>query len=165
VTDVGGRVVAPGGDTVIRTGGEPVPSDVLVNVDGITIKGDGSLEHPLTAPGSGGLLPIVHGPKPIASGVVVPVAGKLNVFDLSNGGTFSVDFPPASSVPNGTSFCVLFVGVPGGVHLTWVPSGADTLDGGDSGFAAVLASLSAGIASGANFSWYSDGVSSWWLVF
>lgn len=145
------------------SGGAPVDSTILVNVDHVTIDGDGSENHPLRAIGGvGGGLPVAATQKPVHAGTVPLAAGHTNVVDLTNGGIVALDFPKANSVANGT--LLAFVGINpqtgAGNGFQYSAASGDTLSlvglTGETTFSGEL------FVNQFTSLFVSDGVSTWW---
>lgn len=138
-----------------------VPSPILVNTDGSTIAGDGSIEHALRAIGGGNdLMPIVVAASPPESGTTALVAGKTTLVDIASGGDQVFDMPPASSVPNGTLLTVIFLNAQVGGSVTYTPSGGDTVHSSSGGHSGFVVPVPYG-----TITYVSDGASAWWEVF
>ena len=99
-------------DSSFQPGGSPIPTGDLVAVDGVTISGDGSVEHPLTAIDGGGTV--------ITDGITIqgvgshaePVAIKAVQRDSTLSGTGAVGDPLHVVVAGGAGVAVEDEGVP-----------------------------------------------------
>jgi len=146
--------------TDVQKASGAVPSTLLVNTDGTTIAGDGSIDHVLRAIGGGSdLLPVIVNPFPSTGGSTVLTADKTNVTDLVSGGDQTFNMPPASSVPNGTLLISIFLNAQVGSTVTYVPAGSDVLHAVGSGHSGFVVPVPYGVIL-----FVSDGASSWWEV-
>jgi hypothetical protein len=141
-------------------GGAPVASDILVNVDHVTIDGDGSEGHPLHVIGGGGTFPVLPTVKPAVGGTALLVVNKTNIIDLTNGGTQKLRLPPADASSNGTQLKFVFINGQDGSSIQIIGTGGDTIH-------AVLLTTNFSGGSGAygTDAYTSDGASAWWEVF
>jgi len=164
MTDIVATQVAPrtdAGTEIAVRGGEIVPAPILVNTDGETIEGDGSLENPLRAVGGGGGLFPVQAVITLGHAATGQLAAnETSPFDLTNGGAQKVQLPAASSVPNGTQAKFVYENGQDGSSLQIIGTGGDTVRG-------VLTTINFSGGSGAYGSdtYTSDGVSTWWESF
>lgn len=84
---------------VTLRGGAPVPSKVLVNVDNVTVVGDGSRENPLQAPGGAGSPTVEHLSVDALGGALNPDADTSFAQFSQN---FAVPTPLLLTLPDGS---------------------------------------------------------------